>query len=156
MDSVDFDRVEIEAIDEYCELLNANSLVSMTLIRQRSSIFVDLAILFPYYDERQQFLVNKIGLNLTLKVGEEHFAKLLNGNQALFVFNHFIQLLLKVVKDAVIHYIAIDFFKDRRCWHSTRSHYPGEIAINEVTAHGVGPLLSVNDLLLVLALTALT
>ena len=32
VDSVDFDRVEIEAIDEYCELLNAYSLVSMTLI----------------------------------------------------------------------------------------------------------------------------
>ena len=59
-------------------------------------------------DEGQQFFIEEVRLRFALEVCEEELSEVINLDQTLLVFDHLVELLLQVVKDAVVNKVTVD------------------------------------------------
>ena len=112
MDLIDFYRVKVETVNEDGQLLNTDALFSIRAILYLAWIIEDFSSVLPNSNERQDLFVQEACFKFTFKVGEKNLSKLLNRDQAFFVFNHFVQLLFKVVEYAIVHDIFVNFTED--------------------------------------------
>ena len=89
---------EVEAVNEYGQLLDRNHLLGLYAALYLSRNIRDFIKNFVSHivDNHvgQKFLVNYLSLELALEEGKEHFTEFLNRDQTFLIFNHFIKLLL--------------------------------------------------------------
>ena len=54
-------------------------------------------------DEGQKFFIEEVRLQFALEVCKEELSEVIDLDQTLLVFDHLVELLLQVVKDAVVN-----------------------------------------------------
>ena len=143
MDLIDFYRVKVETVNEDGQLLNTDALFSIRAILYLAWIIEDFSSVLPNSNERQDLFVQEACFKFTFKVGEKNLSKLLNRDQAFFVFNHFVQLLFKVVEYAIVHDIFVNFTEDIAGWATTGLHNFLKVVLDKFTSHGLGTFLSI-------------
>ena len=89
----------------------------------------------PNSQERQKSIIEIRCLLLSLKVGEEQLAELINGDQTLFIVNHLVQLLFEVVEDAVVHHILVHHFVQVVLVSFSTFHNIVEVVLDEFATH---------------------
>ena len=89
---------EVEAVNEYGQLLDRNHLLGLYAALYLSRNIRDFIKNFVSHIVNnhvwQKFLVNYLSLELALEEGKEHFTEFLYRDQTFLIFNHFIKLLL--------------------------------------------------------------
>ena len=94
-------------------------------------------------DEGQQFFIEEARLGFALEVGEEQLSEVIDLDQTLLVFDHLVELLLQVVKDAVVNQVTVDSPKHIRLVPVCALHHLSEVVLNELTPHRHRPFLFV-------------
>ena len=92
-------------------------------------------------DEGQQFFIEEARLGFALEVCEEQLSEVIDLDQTLLVFDHLVELLLQVVKDAVVNQVTVDSPKKIGLVPVCALHHLSEVAVNELTPHRHRPFL---------------
>ena len=94
-------------------------------------------------DEGQQFFIEEVRPGLALEVCEEQLSEVIDLDQTLLVFDHLVELLLQVVKDAVVNQVTVDSPKDIGLVPVCALHHLSEVVLNELAPHRHRPFLPV-------------
>ena len=86
-------------------------------------------------DEGKQFFIEEARLSLALEVCEEQLSEVIDLDQTLLIFNHLVELLLQVVKDAVVNQVTVDPLKDISLVPASALRHLSEVVVNELAPH---------------------
>ena len=94
-------------------------------------------------DEGKQFFIEEARLGFALEVCEEQLSEVIDLDQTLLVFDHLVELLLQVVKDAVVNQVTVDSPEDIGLVPVCALHHLSEVVLNELAPHRHRPFLPV-------------
>ena len=146
MDIGDFDGREVESVDEKRKFLDRDHLVSFNSVfevaRDVFFIIVDFVAYIPNSDLRQELIVDVACFDLALEECEEHLPELVYRNEAFFILNHLVQLLLQVVENTIVHDVTIDLTIDRHLITCLAPHDFIEVLVDYLATYRHGSFLA--------------
>jgi hypothetical protein len=107
-----FERVKVEKVNEQSQQLDPDKLGRLRdgMIALCQKLLLSHRIVNR--DGRLQHVINLLSVSLAFKIREEGLFEKLNRHEAFLVVDHLIELVAKVVQDAIVHVEPVNLLDD--------------------------------------------